>query len=201
MKMQWKRPFFLLMILLCSAQPVMAAARVWDLDEAHSNFYFQIDHIYSKVRGHFNDFTGEVVFDPQNLAESRFSFAIKTASIDTAVDKRDRHLQSVDFFDAGKYPLMTFTSTRITETGNGRYEVQGTFNVKGVDYPLMLPLVLAGTKDHPAVKGKEVIGFNGQLTIDRLAYKVGSGKFYEMGLVGKDVDILVTLEALSDKQD
>ena len=50
------------------------------------------------------------------------------------------------------------------------------------------------------MKGKEVIGFNGELTIDRLAYKVGTGKFYQMGVVGKDVEILVTLEALSDKK-
>jgi polyisoprenoid-binding protein YceI len=54
-------------------------------------------------------------------------------------------------------------------------------------------------QDHPAVKNKEVIGFNGELIIDRLDYNVGSGKFYEMGLVGKDVKILVTMEALSNK--
>lgn len=192
---------FIMLILLMGPQPVFAAARGWDLDKAHSNFYFRVDHVYSKVQGHFNDYACEVAFDPQNLAESRFNFSIRTASIDTAVDKRDRHLQSSDFLDSGKHPLMTFASTRITDVGDGRYEVLGVFTVKGVEYELMLPLVFAGIKDHPAVKGKEVIGFNGELTIDRLVYKIGSGKFYDLGLVGKDVEILVTLEALSDKRD
>ena len=199
--LRYKSLFLVLIIITLGAQSAFAAARGWDLDEAHSNFYFRIDHIYSKVQGHFNEYSGKVAFDPQNLAESRFYFEIKTASIDTAVVKRDRHLQSSDFFDSGQYPLMTFTSTRITDAGNGRYEVQGIFKVKGVEYELMLPLVLAGIKDHPAVKDKEVIGFNGQLSINRLAYKIGSGKFYELGLVGKDVEILVTLEALSDKEE
>lgn len=189
---------FLLFPML-SAQPVFAAARSWELDKAHSNFYFKVDHIYSKIQGHFNEYSGEVKFDPKNLAESRFSFAIQTASINTDIAKRDKHLQSVDFFDAGKYPSMTFESTRITDAGNGLYEVLGKFTVKGIEYDLMLPLVLAGVKDHPAVKGKEVIGFNGKVTIDRLAYKIGDGKFYDLGIVGKDVEILVSLEAMSDK--
>lgn len=196
----FSRGFLLMTMLLLGVQPAFAAARSWELDKAHSNFYFRVDHIYSQIQGHFNDYTGEVAFDPHNLAESHLSFAIRTASVDTAIAKRDRHLQSADFFDSDTYPLMTFSSTRITDAGNGRYEVLGNFTVKGVPYELTLPLVLAGIKDHPAAKGKEVIGFNSRLTIDRLAYRIGSGKFYEMGLVGKDVEILVTLEAWSDKE-
>ena len=54
-------------------------------------------------------------------------------------------------------------------------------------------------KDHPFSKGSDVVGFNGQLSLDRLAYAVGDGKYYKMGAVGKDVDILVTIEALRKK--
>lgn len=188
-----------LLFVAVGGHPVSAAVRGWELDKAHTNFYFSVDHIYSKIQGHFNEYTGEVKFDPKNLAESRFFFKIETASVDTNVAKRDKHLQSADFFDAGKYPEMTFESTKITDAGQGRYEVQGKFTVKGEEYPLLLPLTLAGIKDHPAVKGKEVIGFNGKVTIDRLAYKVGSGKFHDLGVVGKDVEILVSIEALADK--
>ena len=188
-----------LFFFIVSTQPLLAAARSWELDKAHTNFYFAVDHIYSKIHGHFNEYSGEMKFDPNNLAESRFSFKIETASIDTSVAKRDKHLQSADFFDADKYPLMTFESTRISAAGNGLYEVLGKFTVKGVEYQLLLPLTLAGVKEHPAVKGKEVIGFNGKVTIDRLAYKVGDGKLYNLGVVGKDVEILVSIEALADK--
>lgn len=190
---------FTLALLIVSGPPVSAAARSWELDKAHTNFYFSIDHIYSKIQGQFNEYGGEVKFDPKNLAESRFFFKIATASIDTNVAKRDKHLQSADFFDAGKYPELTFESTKITDAGQGRYEVQGKFTVKGEEYQLLLPLNQAGVKDHPTVKGKEIIGFNGKVTIDRLAYKVGSGKFYDLGVVGKDVEIFVSIEALADK--
>jgi len=191
--------FITLVFLLLVGQTVQAAARSWELDKPHSNFYFQITHIFSKVNGQFDDFSSEVKFDPKNLPESRFFFEIKTDSINTNIAKRDKHLQSADFFDSGTFPLITFESIKITDAGNNVYDVLGKFTIKGQTYDLMLPLTLEGIKDHPAVKGKEVIGFNGKLTIDRLTYKVGTGKFYEMGVVGKDVDILVTLEALSDK--
>ena len=188
--------FLLSLIVVSSA---FSAARSWELDTAHSNVYFSIDHIFSKVNGHFNDFKTEIKFDPEDLAGSMFNFEIKTESIDTNIAKRDKHLQSADFFDAGQFPLMTFTSTQISDAGDGMYNVAGTLSVKGKEYDLTLPLKLEGVKEHPAKKGTDVAGFNGRLTIDRLAHGVGNGKFYEMGVVGKDVDVLVSLELLSDK--
>lgn len=198
-----KRPICIAIGVFCLVligQTAQAAVRGWDVDKVHTNFYFRIDHIFSKVNGKFNDFTAEIAFDPAHPEKGSFNFEINTDSVNTDIAKRDKHLQSSDFFDSGKYPLMTFTSTKITAAGNDVYQVAGKFTVKGVAYDLILPLKLAGIKEHPAVKGKEVIGFNGELTLDRLAYKVGTGKFYQMGLVGKDVEVLVTLEALSDKK-
>ena len=187
------------LFLFLNTGNLFAAARTWEIDTAHSNFYFTVDHVYSKVRGRFNEFSGEVKFDPSNLADSRFFFEIQVDSIDTSIAKRDKHLQSADFFDSGKYPVMTFESVKITDAGNNLYKVAGKFTIKGATYDLVLPLKFEGIKSHPAAEGKDVAGFNGTVTIDRLAYKVGTGKFYEMGLVGKDVDILVTLEVLSDR--
>jgi polyisoprenoid-binding protein YceI len=188
-----------LLFVLVGSQPLLAATRSWELDKAHTNFYFEVDHIYSKIRGQFNEYAGEVKFDPNNPAESKFLFKIETSSIDTKIAKRDKHLQSADFFEADKYPQMSFESTKITSAGNGLYEVLGKFTVKGVEYELLLPLTFAGIKDHPTVNGKQVIGFNGKVTIDRLAYKVGDGKLFRLGVVGKDVDIFVSIEALADK--
>ena len=188
-----------LFVLFANAVNLSAAARTWEIDTAHSNFYFTVDHVFSKVRGQFNNFSGEVKFDPADLADSRFFFEIKIDSIDTNIAKRDKHLLSADFFDAGKFPVMTFESVKITDAGNNLYEVAGKFTIKGKAYDLVLPLTLAGVKAHPAMEGKNVAGFNGTVTIDRLAHKVGDGKFHKMGLVGKDVEILVTLEVISDK--
>jgi len=190
---------FTLLLSLSFTRPLAAAVKTWEIDVAHSNFYFSVDHIYSKVRGHFNSYEGTIRFDPDKAAESAFSFSIKIDSIDTNNAKRDKHLQSADFFDAATFPVMTFQSSRVVAAGPGRLDVFGTFTVEGVAYELMLPLTLAGVKDHPAIKGKQVVGFNGVLTLDRLAYKVGDGKLYKLGLVGKDVEVLVSIEALADK--
>lgn len=187
------------LLLAFTGSSAFGAARSWELDKAHSNIYFSVDHIFSKVNGHFNEFTLELTFDPANLAESMFSFEIKTDSIDTNIGKRDKHLQSADFFDAGKFPTMKFESTQISDAGNGMYDVAGKITIKDQTYDLTLPLKLMGIAEHPAKKGTEVAGFNGTITLDRLAHGVGNGKFHEMGIVGKDVEVFVSIEVLAEK--
>ncbi len=176
-----------------------AETPVWNLDKAHSNFYFSIDHIFSKTRGHFEDYSGTIKFDPNNLPDSKIIFEIQVDSINTYNGKRDKHLLSEDFFNESDFPLMRFESSEITAAGNNLYNVKGTFTVKGKEHDLTLPLSFAGVKGHPMMKNTQVAGFNGSVTIDRLKHGIGSGKFYESGVVGKDVDIVVSLEVLNKK--
>lgn len=176
-----------------------AAARSWELDPPHANIYFSIDHIYAKIHGQFRKISATIDFDPAQPTAARFSFEIKVDSIDTGIAKRDKHLLSPDFFNSAAFPLISFTSTSVTAAGNGVYMVSGKLKIKGKEHDLTLPLALAGIKDHPAAAGKQVIGFNGRISVDRLALNVGSGEFYEKGLVGKDVEVLVSIEALAGK--
>ena len=189
-----------LAVLLLFGQNASAAARAWELDTDHSNVYFSIEHIYAKVQGRFAAIAATVHFDPANLKESRFDFEIKVDSIDTGIKQRDDHLRSADFFASSDHPLITFTSNAVTAAGEGVYQVAGTLTVKGKSRDLVLPLTFAGVKDHPATPGKQVAGFNGRLSVDRLALGVGDGKFHQMGLLGKEVEVLVTLELLADKK-
>lgn len=189
--------FSLLLILLIAASSGFAQAKSWELDKDHANIYFGVDHIFTKIRGHFDDFSAKISFDPEDLAASNFFFEIEVDSINTNNGKRDRHLRSADFFNEPDYPVIRFQSKSIIATGDNTYDVTGTLTMKGKEYDFVLPLTLAGLKDHPMVKGAKVAGFNGEMTIDRLTYGVGNGKYYKMGVVGKDVDILVALEVLS----
>ena len=186
----------LLLTLSGGVQKGFAKATAWELDEAHAYIYFTVEHIFSKVRGHFEDFSAKIHFDPDNLAESSFYFEIEVDSIDTYLGKRDRHLRSEDFFHEKKYPKIFFQSKKITAAGETSYNVDGTLTIKGKEYDFTLPLTLAGVADHPMVKGARVAGFNSEFTLDRLEYGVGSGKYYDMGVVGKDVELLVTIEVL-----
>ena len=196
---RFRRLLFALLLILISATHAQAGAPTWDLDPAHSSFYFDITHIYSTVRGSFDDFRGTMMFSGDNLAGSRFDFEVDVKSINTGNSKRDGHLNSPDFFDSKTYPTMTFKSAAVTHVDGDRYKVQGDLTIKDVTRTVEVPFTFLGVTTNPFDDQTEVAGFEARLTIDRLAYNVGSGKFYEMGVVGKDVDVLITLEATRAK--
>lgn len=192
-------PFAIACII--SLAPVFTSAQVpsWDIDRDHTNFYFRVTHIYSDVIGRFKDYEGRVLFDPLTPEASEISFKITVKSIDTGLRKRDKHLLSEDFLGARKYPLITFVSSSIVKKDDTTFELNGTLTIKDVSRDISFPLTYAGSQYHPLVKNTEVAGFNGQLTIDRLDYGVGDGKYYKMGAVGKDVTILLTTEVMRKK--
>jgi len=198
MKISLKRSALFLFALLVSTQ-VYAKAPQWEVDPAHTAIYFSVNHIYSATRGYFEDFKGTVVFAPDDLAGSRFDFEVDVKSINTGNSKRDSHLNSGDFFDSGKYPKMTFKSTAVKHVKDNQYVVEGRMTVKDVTQSVSVPFTLLGVSDHPFDKKSEVAGFEAKMTIDRLAYHVGGGKFYDMGVVGKDVDVLITMEVTRKK--
>jgi len=194
------RPFRILtaaVLLSLFAGQVQAAPVQWKIDPAHTGIYFGVTHIFSTTRGYFEDYSGTSVFDPQDLANSRFEFTVKTKSINTANRKRDGHLRSPDFFDAAKYPDMTFKSRRITHEEGNRYWLEGDLTVKDVTKAVKIPFTFFGTQGHPFNPDQQVAGFEALFSIDRLAYNVGNGKFLEMGVVGKMVNIVISTEMTS----
>lgn len=173
-----------------------AADNEWELDKGHSDTTFRIDHVVGKVSGGFDEFDAKVVYDPANPEEASLEFEIKVGSIDTNIGKRDKHLLSADFFDEDKYPVMTFISTSVKDEGDGLLLVDGTFTIKGKEYALTLPVQFLGIKDHPMKKGYKVAGFIIEKSLDRLVYGVGDGGYYEKGIIGKDVDVFISIEVL-----
>lgn len=186
---------FLLFFLALA--PFQASAGQWSLDTVHTGFYFDIKHTYATVRGQFLDFSGDVFFDPANPETGKFDFIIKVDSVDTKVGKRDTHLRGPDFFDAATFPEITFKSSRVSQGHENTYIVNGTLTIKDVSRDIALVFAYHGQKQNPLKPGEIVAGLDAELAIDRLVYHVGDGKFYKMGVVGKDVDILISLELLS----
>lgn len=193
-----KRMLMLLLSLILFVPAAVNAAE-WKLDPDHTNFYFDVKHVYSTVRGSFPDFSGKVVFDPEQPEKSSFRFEVKVASVNTMVTQRDTHLRSADFFDAGKYPVMTFQSTGVSRVKDNVYRVAGKMTIKDVTKDVALDFVYHGEKVHPLQPKMMATGLDTRFTLDRLEYHVGDGKFYKMGAVGKDVDVLITLEMLRDR--
>jgi polyisoprenoid-binding protein YceI len=80
-----------------------------------------------------------------------------------------------------------------------RFELEGKLTVKDVTKKVVVPFTYYGMKENPLKPKQLVAGFEAKFTIDRLQYHVGPGKYYEMGVIGKDVDVTISLEVLRDK--
>ena len=176
----------------------LAEVEKWEIVKAHSNIYFDVRHTYVTVRGQFDDFSGAVKFYPDNMTVSSVKFEVKTKSINTGIPNRDNHLRSEEFFAVNKYPFMIFKSTGVKLKEGNQYTLEGNLTIKGKTNKVVVPFNYFGTRENPLKKGQMVAGFETRFTIDRLEYQVGPGKFFEMGVIGRNVDILITLEVLKE---
>lgn len=133
--MKLRCAFFAMGSLLCSTP---ALASTWIFDADHSNIGFSVKHMMiSNVHGSFREATGTMEIDDKDLSKSQVHVEIKMASVDTRSDKRDGHLKSPDFFDVGKYPTMTFKSTKVKKV-HDHIEVVGDLTLHGVTKPVSL---------------------------------------------------------------
>jgi polyisoprenoid-binding protein YceI len=171
-----------------------SAADTWTIDKAHSEVTFKIKHLMSKVSGSFNDFDGTITTDFTNLGASGVSFTIQAASIDTKNADRDKHLRSADFFDVEKFPTITFTSSKITTTGNDTFAVTGTFTMHGVSKEVTLPVTFLGAAQDPW--GNTKAGFEVTTSLKRSDYGIVWNKALETGgfLLGDEVAVTINLE-------
>jgi polyisoprenoid-binding protein YceI len=169
---------------------------VWTIDPLHSRVGFSIRHVMvNDVHGQFKDFSGTIKVDEKNIPRSSVEFTAKVASIDTAVPKRDEHLRSPDFFDAKKYPNLTFKSNRIERTANG-FKAYGTFTMHGVSKPLVIPFTVRGPIDDGWDSWRA--GITSTLYINRLDYGVKYNQVLDNGglALGNMVKVNLDLEAM-----
>ena len=190
--------FVIVLSTILTGNFAIAEAEKWEIDKAHSNVYFDVRHTYATVRGQFDDFSGTLEFDPENMAVSTVKFEVKTKSINTGIPNRDNHLRSEEFFAANKFPSMTFESTGVKQKEGNQYTLVGNLTIKGKTNEVTVVFTYFGMRENPLKKGIMVAGFETRFSIDRLEYQVGPGKYAEMGVIGRNVDILISLEVLKE---
>lgn len=170
------------------------------VDKSHSEATFQVRHMMSKVSGKFEDFDGKINIDRAKPAASSVEFNIKTASINTGVADRDKHLRGADFFDAEKNPEITFKSTKIAATRKKNvYAVTGDLTMHGVTKRITLPVEFGGFGKDPW--GNERAGFSLTTTVNRKDYGINWNKALDNAgfLLSDDVTINVNIEAMKAK--
>jgi polyisoprenoid-binding protein YceI len=183
--------------LATGAQSV--AAEAWKVDANHSQVSFVINHFSTPVRGTFDEYKVELVYDPANPAASSLSVEIPVASINTSNQRRDDHLRSPDWFEAEKFPVITFASSSVEAVDDTHLIAHGTLTIKGISHEIALEIERLGLTDIPAEMqrsfGKRVASFKATATIDRNDYEVGVGSWASTAVVGDQVGIEIVVEA------
>ena len=132
---------FLLALLLLA--PFSAPAETYKIDSAHSQIAFSLHQFVSSVRGEFHRFSGTIEVDRDHPERSSVTARISVGSIDTKIQKRDHHLLSPEFFDAAKFPEITFKSRSVKQTGESSGDIIGDFTMHDVTKPMTLHVKLA----------------------------------------------------------
>ncbi|MCS7019238.1 MAG: YceI family protein [Cytophagales bacterium] len=168
----------------------------WVIDAAHSEIQFKVKHLMiSTVTGSFGSFSGSAITNSdEDFTDAQISFTAVTASINTGQADRDNHLRSADFFDAEKYPEVTFTSSSMKKAQGNHYELVGTLTMHGVSQEVKLDAEFLGINKDPWGNIKAAFELNGK--INRKDFGLTWNAALETGgvLVGEEVKIIANVQ-------
>jgi len=169
----------------------------YTIDPSHTLIEFSAKHMMvTTVKGRFKQFSGTVDIDEANPADSKVDVTIETTSIDTGAEQRDAHLRGADFFDAEKYPAITFTSKRVEALGDERYRVTGDLTIHGVTREIPLEVTREGVTKN--MQGKQIQSFSTAFTISRKDFGLEWNVALESGgwLVSDQVKISLEVQVV-----
>lgn len=142
----------------------------YEIDPSHTTVGFSAKHLaVSTVHGQFNKFEGTFEGPEDEDTKARGEVKIDVASLSTRTDQRDDHLRSADFFDAQKYPYITYKVTGIEAKEGDTYLVHGDLTIKNVTRPVTLEATLEGRVADP-FGGKERLGITAKGQINRMDF-------------------------------
>ena len=169
----------------------MAKPVAYQIDPTHTATVFNWNHFgFSTPSANFSDIQGTINVDNAKPANSSVDVTIPLSSLNTNVKALDEHLKTADFFNAEKYPNITFKSTKVQALGKNKYKITGNLTVKDVTKPVVLDAVLNKQGVHPMTKA-ESIGFNATTSFNRSAFGVGA----YVPNVGDKITVNITTEA------
>lgn len=193
------KPLTLVAALFLASNMLAGAAQAaplsYKIDPNHTDVIAGWNHFgFSHPTARFGDVDGVIVYDADHVGQSSVKVTIPLSGLDTGVPDLDEHLRSGDFFDAGKYPTITFNSTGTEAAGDNKLRVTGDLTVHGVTKPVVLDVTLNKTGEHPLGK-RAAVGFDASTTIRRSDF--GVDKYVPN--VSDDITIRITTEAMVPK--
>lgn len=181
-------------ILVLFAVLSLNAQTKWTTDKAHSKAQFTVTHlIISEVTGEFKTFDVNVQASKDDFSDAKIDFSADIASINTDNEKRDAHLKSDDFFNAEKFPKMTFKGKSMKKIDEKNYKLVGDLTIRDVTKEITLDVIYNGTIQ---AWGQTKAGFKIKGEVNRLDYNLKWNALMEAGgaVVSKTVYITIDLE-------
>ena len=166
----------------------------WNLDPTHSEVQFKVKHlVISTVTGRFNDFSATLEANAADFTDAQIQFSAKIDSIDTNNAQRDGHLKSGDFFDAEKYPTLSFKSSKFEKSGDD-YKLSGDLTIRDTTLPVVLDVEYGGTAVDPY--GQTKAGFEITGKVNRKDFGLTWSALTEAGglVVGDDIRLLLSIQ-------
>ena len=189
---------FSLFILLLSA-PAQAAAvkNTWTVLHEKSSITFKGKQMGAVFEGSFDRFSTQILFDPDNLPESRVKASVDISSVDTKASDRDENIRGKEWFDVVQFPYALFETKSIRKTGTNAYEADGALTIKGITVPLKLPFKLVIEKR--ASDGRTTALMDADITLDRATFRLGAGNWADTSVIANEVPVHIHLAALRNE--
>ncbi|MCX6133118.1 MAG: YceI family protein [Ignavibacteriales bacterium] len=190
-----KRFKSLFFITLFGISSLFAQKAGWTLDKSHSSVGFSVKHmVISDVSGNFKDFDISFKSNKSDFTDASVDATIKVASINTDNEKRDGHLKTDDFFNAEKFPAITFKSTSFEKVGENKYKIAGDLTIRDVTKKVTFDATYNGSIKSPW--GAEIYAWKATLPVNRFDFGLKWNKAIEAGglIVGETVNITLNLE-------
>ena len=178
------------------ASSVTLAAPVdYKIDPTHTATVFSWNHFgFSTPSANFTDIQGVIKVDNAKPANSSVEVTIPISSVNTNVPALDKEFQEEAWFNAAKYPNITFKSTKVETKDKKHFKITGDLTVKGLTKPVVLDAVLNKQGEHPMAK-VPAIGFNATTSFNRSAFGIGN----YVPNVGDKITVNITTEATAAK--
>lgn len=180
-------------VLFSGMNAAVAAPVTYKVDAAHSFANWSVRHVVAKASGTFNEITGNISIDADNLANSSVDAKINVLSVNSGLAKRDAHIKEKDYLNAGQFAEMRFVSTKIEAKSATEGMMTGKFTMNGVTKEIVLPFKVLGFGNDPW--GGERSGFEAKTSLKASDYGFGWG-VKPNAPVGDDIEVTLLIEAV-----
>jgi len=178
-----------------TTEPSELPAGEWELDPRHASVTWRARHFgLSWMTGRFDHIEASLTFDPENPTAAKLTAIIRAASVSTGLEEFDQTLRGAAWLAVEESPQIVFVSSAIEVTGSNIGRVTGDLTLRGVTREVVMEVEFYGGNFN-FLEGQQVIGFGGDIVIDRRDYDVGN---LPVTIAGEEIRIRIEADFLRE---